>query len=347
MPSQKNILVLYTELAYYTVKCFSELASTFDVNIHILRQPVNKTAPFKFELNHPNIHYHNAQDYDMEKLLKLYSELKPQLLYCAGWTNKTYLKLCKLKHGECKTLLGFDTPWNGSLRQQAGAIYSKVFITPFFNYAFVPGNTQAVLAYKMGFLENQVIRGAYAADVDLYARTYSDNDRPKVILFVGRYAPEKWIDQLCCTFIKLKNLGDLAEWKLHCVGVGAYQIPFHESLVDLGFKQPDELVEEIKNAGIFILPSIFEPWGVVVHEMAAAGLPLILSDAVGSCEVFLKNGKNGLSFPAGNIQIMEDVIKKMCNLHPKTLKSMGTESRKLANAITPTIWAQTLHKLIA
>lgn len=347
MPSQKNILVLYTELAYYTVKCFSELASAFDVNIHILRQPVNKSAPFKFELSHPNIHYHNAQDYDLEKLLKLYSELKPQLIYCAGWTNKTYLKLCKLKHGECKTLLGFDTPWNGSIRQQAGAIYSKVFITPYFHYAFIPGKAQSVLALKMGFNHKQIITGAYAADVDLYANANINHNRPKVLLFVGRYAPEKWIAQLCSTFLKLKSHGELTDWKLHCIGVGSYQIPVHESIVDLGFKQPDELVEEIKNAGIFILPSVFEPWGVVVHEMAAAGLPLILSDAVGSREVFLVDGKNGYSFPSGNIQIMEEVIKKMCNLNPETLKSMSIESQKMAREITPINWAQTLYKLIA
>lgn len=347
MPSPKNILVLYTELAYYTVKCFSELASTYDVNIHILRQPVNKAAPFRFELNHPNIHYHNAHDYDLGKLLQLYNELKPQLIYCAGWTNKTYLKLCKLKHNECKTLLGFDTPWNGSLRQQAGAIYSRVFIAPYFNYAFVPGKTQSALAIKMGFKEKQIITGAYAADVDLYSKACVSNTRPKVLLFVGRYAPEKWISQLCSTFIKLKNKGDLPDWKLHCVGVGSLKIPVHNSIVDLGFKQPDELVEEIKKAGIFILPSVFEPWGVVVHEMAAAGLPLILSDAVGSSEIFLVNGKNGYAFRTGNIQNMEEVMKKMCNLNPETLKDMGIVSHQLAKTITPLNWAQTLYKLIA
>lgn len=347
MSPQKNILVLYTELAYYTVKCFSELASTYDVNIHILRQPVNKSAPFKFELNHPNIHYHNAYDYDLKKLLQLYNELKPQLIYCAGWTNKTYLKLCKLKHKECKTLLGFDTPWNGSLRQQAGSLYAKVFITPYFNYAFVPGKVQSVLAAKMGFKEKQIITGAYSADVDLYSKAFVSGDRPKVLLFVGRYAPEKWINQLCSTFIKLKNHGVLPDWKLHCVGVGSYKIPEHESVLDLGFKQPDELMEEIKKSGIFVLPSVFEPWGVVVHEMAAAGLPLILSDAVGSSEVFLISGKNGFSFKADNIDDMEEVIEKMCNLNPETLKEMGAESHRLAKAITPLTWTQTLYKLIA
>ena len=51
------------------------------------------------------------------------------------------------------------------------------------------------------------------------------------------------------------------------------------------FIQPENL-EKVKNAGCFVLPSLKDNWGVVVHEFAAAGLPLIISDGVGAKLLF-------------------------------------------------------------
>ena len=46
--------------------------------------------------------------------------------------------------------------------------------------------------------------------------------------------------------------------------------------------QPEDLLAFMSTGKAFVLPSTFEPWGVAVHEFAAAGYPLILSDAVGA-----------------------------------------------------------------
>lgn len=347
MPSQKNILVLYTELAYYTVKCFSELAKTHDVNIHILRLPVNKAAPFDFSGMGNNLHFYDATTFNTDRLEDLYKMVNPNLIYCAGWTNSLYLNFCKSKKGQCKTLLGFDTPWNGGWRQIIGAIYARFAITPSFNYCFVPGKQQALLANKMGFSSKQIVSGAYSSDNDLYSESYRENsERSKVLLFVGRYAKEKGISDLCEVFLELKSKGDLSGWQLWCVGVGDYKIPVNKEIRDLGFKQPHELKEVMKEPGIFILPSTFEPWGVVVHEFAAAGFPMICSDKVGSAEVFVQEGKNGFLFKAGNKADLSEKIKKMCNLNPETLKQMSRKSYELSQKITPATWAQSLYNLI-
>lgn len=347
MPSQKNILVLYTELAYYTVKCFSELASTYDVNIHILRLPVNKAAPFQFGDVDKRLFFYDAGSFDPAKLNELYQIINPQLIYCAGWTNPLYLDFCKSKKGKTITLLGFDTQWEGSLKQIAGSVYAKFAITPIFNYAFVPGKPQALLAGKMGFAPSQIITGAYSADVDLYKTAYRPNiTRTKVLMFVGRYASEKGIKDLCEAFLDLKGTGELSDWQLWCVGVGDYKIPVHDDIRDLGFKQPKELKDLMCEPGVFILPSTFEPWGVVVHEFAAAGFPMLCSNKVGSTEVFLHDGKNGFLFKSGNRADLADKIKKMCNLNAESLMQMSRVSFELAQKITPATWAQSLYNLI-
>lgn len=347
MPSQKNILVLYTELAYYTIKCFSELATTYDVNIHILRMPVNKAAPFDFTGLGSSLNFYSANDFDAKKLDKLYDHLKPDLIYCAGWTNELYHNFCKRHKKKTKTLLGFDTPWNGSFRQILGALYARLFITPNFNYAFVPGDLQTQLAKKMGFRSDAIVSGAYSADVDLYSKAYQNvTNRSKILLFVGRYAEEKGIKELCEVFIDLKNKGEISDWQLWCVGVGSYKIPANDYIKDLGFKQPSELLELLKEPGVFVLPSTSEPWGVIVHEVAAAGLPMICSDKVGSTEVFLQDGMNGYLFKAGNKSDLSDKIKKMCNLNPETLNNMSKVSFELSQKITPAKWAKAIFNLL-
>ena len=44
------------------------------------------------------------------------------------------------------------------------------------------------------------------------------------------------------------------------------------------------------------MPSKKEPWGVVLQEMAIAGLPLLTSQHVGAATMFLEEHENGLVF---------------------------------------------------
>ena len=53
-------------------------------------------------------------------------------------------------------------------------------------------------------------------------------------------------------------------------------------LTILGDVAEDELAQLYVDADVFALLSRHEPWGVVVNEAAASGLPLVLSDRVGA-----------------------------------------------------------------
>ena len=61
-----------------------------------------------------------------------------------------------------------------------------------------------------------------------------------------------------------------------------------------------ELAAEYAAADVFALLSLHEPWGVVVNEAAASGLPLILSDRVGAARDLLRDGENGFLVPSGD-----------------------------------------------
>ncbi len=102
----------------------------------------------------------------------------------------------------------------------------------------------------------------------------------------------------------------------------------------------------IEDTSVFVLPSRFEPWGVVVHEFAAAGMPLICSEEVGAATAFLKEGYNGYFFPAGQPSVLQQKLQKIGRLTPDELALMGKRSHQMAQHINPTNWAHTLWSLV-
>ena len=112
-----------------------------------------------------------------------------------------------------------------------------------------------------------------------------------------------------------------------------------------GFVQPGDLNPILEQTGVFVLPSRFEPWGVVVQEYAAAGYPLVLSNEVGAKEAFLEEGKNGFSFPAKNIGELKKQLKKIMDLSSKDLLLMSEKSHGLAQKISPQKWAAQVKEI--
>ena len=69
--------------------------------------------------------------------------------------------------------------------------------------------------------------------------------------------------------------------EINCSGGGTF--PVDTKILNIenkGFIQPKYLNDLLLNSSALILPSRYEPWGVIVHEAAAAGLPIIISDVL-------------------------------------------------------------------
>lgn len=349
---QKKILILYTELAGYTIKCLEALAKK-NVIIHIVHYPINSEAPFNFSSSvvFGNINYYNKTDYNALSLIKLCEAINPNLIYCAGWSNKDYLQVIKQNTKKRKTILGFDNKWFGSLKQHLSCLYARCFLTPHFNYAFVPGKQQFTFAEKLGFKKDTIISDAYSADVSLFNSIYEKQlhekqlNFPQRFIYIGRYYDFKGIKELWQAFIELQTEMP-NNWELWCLGVGDLEPVQHPQIKHFGFVQPKDLELYLSQTSVFILPSRFEPWGVVVHEMAAAGFPLLLSNQIGAKEAFLNSPKNGFEFEAGNTVSIKNSLKKIIETPNKELMQMGNYSHTLAQNITPEIWAERLIKLI-
>jgi glycosyltransferase involved in cell wall biosynthesis len=344
---KKKILILYSELADYVLACIRALASSPNVEVLVVHWPVNSQAPFKFDFP-SEATFLSREGIGAKELVQLAQEFSPDLILCSGWMDKGYLKLCKNFRQKIPVVVGFDNHWKGTLKQKIAVAISPFTIHRHFSHAFVPGVPQVEYARKLGFRGDKIITGYYSADYDKFSgfyRTYLERKSeqiPKRFIFAGRYVEHKGIKDLWKVFIDIQQESP-NEWELWCLGVGPLQkdATEHPKIKHFGFVQPSEMESFIAKSSVLILPSYFEPWGVVVHEFAAAGFPLVCSSDVGAASQFIHDGINGYIFQHDSSGLKEAILK-IIHAPSEALVEMGRRSNQLAGYVTPKIWAENL-----
>jgi glycosyltransferase involved in cell wall biosynthesis len=80
-------------------------------------------------------------------------------------------------------------------------------------------------------------------------------------------------------------------------------------------------------ADVLVLPSDgSETWGLVANEALACGLPVILSDAVGSAPDLAGDGTAGLVFPLKNIDALANSLYRVLYSDPPSIDSISAKS---------------------
>lgn len=347
-------LFLYTEIAPYVLACLKALAEQHAVEVHVVRWPVHAEAPFELDFAKRSTVYERGA-LDDEGLMRLTQALKPDITFASGWVDKGYLAACReaRKQGT-PVVMCSDTAWRGDVRQVAAAIAARFWIKGTFSHAWVTGAAQAAYAGKLGFADPDVRMGFYAADVDRFAPLAPQFAKlkretfPHRFLCVARYIPTKGHQVLCDAFAELCMAGDAGDWELWIAGTGELREEVrnspsgrHARIKHLGFVQPEGMPEVLAQCGVFVLPSTYEPWGVVVQEHACAGFPMLLSNAVGAAERFLLEGKNGHLFTAGDTASLKKALLAMIGRSDQELREMGERSAELGIRWNPTAWART------
>ena len=350
---RQKCLFLFTELAGYIVACMKKLAETQQVEVHVIKWPVNAIAPFRFSLEGENIQFYERENFNDTQLLEFAINLNPDVILCSGWIDKGYNSVCKHFYGKINTVLGLDNPWRNTMKQNIAAVAGPFWLRKYFSHCWVPGSSQKKYALRLGFREQVIREGAYSCDYEIFHKQYLQNREnkkqsfPKKIIFVGRYTKLKGTAELWKAFVAFQEQQP-NEWELWCIGKGELndQFPVHDKIKNIGFVQPSEMPNYIAACGVFILPSHYEHWGVVVHEFAAAGFPLICTTSTGAATLFLKDEYNGFAIKPFSMESMVEVFKKIHAASPDELLTMGDRSAELAKFITPLTWAETFMKFI-
>lgn len=355
-----TFLFLYTELAPYFLACVERLVRDHGAEVHIVRWPVNTEAPFELRFG-DRIRVYDRPEYDDAALLDLATRIDPDAVFTSGWVDKGYLRSCRaLRRRGKPAVMCSDTAWRGDLRQLAATIAARLWLKRTFTHAWVTGEAQARYARKLGYRPEYIRTGFYSADVDRFAplaaqyRAMKEARFPQRLLCVARYIPTKGHQLLCDVFARMCNEGKAGEWELWIAGTGELRDQVmrsesgsHPRIKHLGFVQADAMPDVLGQCGVFLLPSTYEPWGVVVHEHACAGFPMVLSDAVGARERFLEEGRNGWTFRAGDESSLREALLNVFKLNGSTLALMGTSSATIGARWSPSEWAKVAVSLAA
>ena len=145
----------------------------------------------------------------------------------------------------------------------------------------------------------------------------------KVFLFIGRLEKVKNVDLLIRAFEKLKQKEQ--NLVLLIVGDGS-EMSALKKLVEtrhisdvcfVGYIVFPHIVKFYKMADVFVLPSSYEPWGLVINEAMIMELPVVISSVVGCRADLVTNGKNGFVFKNNNKDELEVALKNALDLKIK------------------------------
>lgn len=336
----KKILVFYTELADYVLNSFSYFSDNYNSEIHVIHWPINSEAPFDFNKG-SKIKLYNKENLN-SSLSNIAKEINPDAIICAGWMDKEYLEVVKQYSNTIPTILTMDNHWEGNLKQHILKYISPFYLKKIFSHIWVPGDPQKEYAKKLQFDDKQILTGFYVANKTVFEKINYRHEN--TFVYIGRYIEHKGIRDLWTAFVELKKEFP-NNWKLKCIGTGEMwdKRIKHDDINHIGFLQPSEISNHIKG-GVFILPSHFEPWGVVVHEFAMAGFPMVISNKVGAGTKFLNN--NGFLFSSGNIPDLKEKMRLIMNTTDEEVKEYSNQSKLNSKLISNEYWAEQLNDVL-
>ena len=123
--------------------------------------------------------------------------------------------------------------------------------------------------------------------------SWGATDDTKVLISVGRMAPEKNLDQVLKTYDALKSTGQ--EFKLVMVGDGPLKEQFQKRYPEIifpGMLSQTNLAAYYASSDLFIFPSQTETFGNVTLEALASGIPVLAFDCAAARD-WVQTGVNG------------------------------------------------------
>lgn len=183
---------------------------------------------------------------------------------------------------------------------------------------------------QLGFDTDKIKVNPNGVDLTYCKNTLPDKEIKYDVVFLGRLNPSKGIYDLICVWEKVCQ--KMPNAKLVVVGAGSEESMkiivkkkgLDANVVFLGCLFGEKKYEVLRSSRLFLFPSRFESWGIVIAEAFSCGLPVVAYDLPAYKEVF----ENKLvTVPLGNVCAMaKQVIFLLEN--PEVAREMGEKGRE-------------------
>lgn len=282
-------LVLSGPLSGYMIELFNEVERVSPVRVDYLYSPIPAVGAFSHESNPLPL---KGKPWNAVNVLQIANAVQapaPDVVFMLGTrpTRKMAAALAFLPASvpvvfasDENILAGHTANWKKRLVY--AALTSRV------KNALSLGQTNGSALRQLGF-RNVLETPIYAVDFEAFHgpdASAPPRSRPRVLI-VSRLVVEKNLVEFLAAFSKSSLSGSV---DVDIVGEGPLR-PELERLTAangltnvrlLGARSRPEVAIEMGCSDILVLPSVYEPWGIVVVEALGSGLPVVASPVVGA-----------------------------------------------------------------
>ena len=292
------------------------------------------------------------------------SRLQASSVLVPGWATAPAVAaaLWAKLHGR-RSILMTETTEADHRRVWWKELPKRVIIRLLFDCAIVGGKPHARYLERLGVFPGRIAQYYDVVDNRFYeeetacARQSPESRQAtglpeRYFLYVGRLAPEKNVATCLRAYARYRAQG--GTWPLVLVGDGperqalekqSRDAEIRDQVTFAGLKSARETALYYAFAGCFLLPSTREPWGLVVNEAMASGLPVIVSKRCGCVEDLVEPGNNGYLFDPENEMELANRMLAVSKSSADVLRRMGRRSQEIIAGYSPDRWATEVARL--
>lgn len=235
-------------------------------------------------------------------------ELTPRIVAVQGWADWAALTTIGWALRRDAAIIVMSESNEHDRPRRAVVEWCKAKILKLCDAALVGGEKHAEYLERLGFPRERIAFGHNVVDNAHFAlpRESAPIDdgftSASYFLVVARLVPEKNIATIIRAYARYRSATKISPWRLVICGTGPEEASLrsltrHFGLEDdvrfMGFCSYELLPAIYQHAGALVHLSTSEPWGLVVNEALAAGLPVIVSRCCGCCSELVRDGVNG------------------------------------------------------
>ena len=352
MPSLRKVILLTPyNLGPYHYKRYTQLAQG-NIRLTVAKMPIKEyyrpwgvdKAQTNFVVQTPFLRGENV----LRRAFAFLKKEEPDIVITIGYNSKYIWAIslgCKVLKIPCVLYsVGWDYPKQRNIKE----FLKKQYVKYFYNAAIVTGSRAVKYARRLGLETEHIYIVGNPIDNEHFAAPEHPlrfNLPQNFLLTVSRLSPEKNIHGLLRAFETYVLEG--GTWHLCIAGTGPSEKELVQSLPEsiaeqvhwLGWVGYKDLPGLYQASRCFILPSQFEPWGLVVNEAMAAGKPILVSTKCGCQPELCQEGINGYSFKPEDHTRLTSLLHRMENLSQQQISAMGASSQVIIQKYSIVSWS--------
>jgi glycosyltransferase involved in cell wall biosynthesis len=308
---------------------------------------------YPYELLHQGTLEEVSLGQRIKGIMKAIIAFKPEVVNITGYydiASWVVLLYCKLRG--ISTVLSNESTAEDHARSGVKEFIKKVIVRSFdgyFNFGTLSKNYLISLGGKpermlvnRNCVDNKTLKSKY--DTAILHRKEQQKAlhlKPHNFIFVGRLIDFKNLFQLLDAF-QACEAANKDDWGLIILGDGALKSELekyiiHHKIDKVHFLKGvswEQVPAYLALSDVLILPSYSEPWGLVVNEAMACGMPVAVSNKCGCAVDLVKEAVNGYTFNPENRREISLVLDKFIN-NSSMIPSMGKASEVIISEYSP------------